>query len=325
MAVTEAHRAAIVIAAFNAEATIARAIRSALAEIEVAEVCVVDDASSDATLAAARACDPGDGRLQVIARAENGGPSSARNMAIEATRSPWIGVLDADDFLLAGRTRTLLEQAHDADLIADALIRVASPAAAPAADTIERPAPVLETLSLERFVLGNLTPRKGALELGFLKPLMRRSFLDAHGLRYRPELRLGEDYELYARALALGGRLQLTGPTGYVSVARDGSLSAKHGVDDLRRLRDCDLGLAGLRPLAPGERRALRRHTESVDCRLQWRLMIDAVKARDVGAALKTFRSPATAVYLTARLAEQAVLRSRSYTRSRLQASGPAR
>jgi succinoglycan biosynthesis protein ExoU len=49
MAGAQAAQAAIVIAAYNAEATIARAIRSALAQPEVGEVCVVDDASTDAT------------------------------------------------------------------------------------------------------------------------------------------------------------------------------------------------------------------------------------------------------------------------------------
>jgi succinoglycan biosynthesis protein ExoU len=320
----DVQRAAIVIAAYNAEATIARAIRSALAEPEVAEVCVVDDASSDATAEIVRACDPGDGRLIMLRQSVNAGPSAARNAAIEATRAPWIGVLDADDYLLAGRTRALLAHAGEADLIADALVRVPDGGdAAPPAPTALLGAP--ETLTLENFVLGNLSPRKGALEHGYLKPLMRRAFLDAHRLRYRAEMRLGEDYELYARALAHDARFLTVGPAGYVSVARAGSLSAAHTEEDLQRLRDCDRELAAIRPLAPGEQRALRRRTASVDCRLQWRLMINAVKARDVRAALKTFRSPATAVYLAARLAEQAWLRGGAYARARLAAPGQAR
>jgi succinoglycan biosynthesis protein ExoU len=316
---------AIVIAAFNAEATIAGAVRSALAQPEVGEVCVVDDASSDSTLAAARACDLGDGRLEVISLPTNGGPSAARNVAIEATRSTWIGVLDADDQLLGSRVGALLAHARDSDVIADMLTRVADHVAAAATAPAAGPARVLEVLTLERFVLGNLTPRTGALELGFLKPLMKRSFLDARGLRYRADMRLGEDYELYARVLAHGARFVLTEPAGYLSVAREGSLSAKHSEVDLLSLRDCDLDLPEIRPLSPEERRALRRRRASVDCRLQWRLMINAVKARDVRAALNTFRSPATALYLSARLAEQAWLRGRSYAQARFQGTGPGR
>src|SRR5262245_43042967 len=75
---------AIVIAAWRASATVGRAVASALAQRETAEVVVVDDASNDggATLAAARAADDGSGRLKVIELAANGGPSRARNVAI---------------------------------------------------------------------------------------------------------------------------------------------------------------------------------------------------------------------------------------------------
>ncbi len=48
-------KVAVIIPAHNARRTIAQAIRSALAEPEVAEVVVVDDASGDDTAAIARA------------------------------------------------------------------------------------------------------------------------------------------------------------------------------------------------------------------------------------------------------------------------------
>jgi succinoglycan biosynthesis protein ExoU len=153
---------------------------------------------------------------------------------------------------------------------------------------------------------------------------MRRSFLDAHGLRYRPELRLGEDYEMYARALALGAQFKLTPPAGYVSVERAGSLSRDHGEDELRRLRDCDAELARIRPLRRAERRALARHTASVDNRLQWVRLIHAVKTGDLSAALSTLRSPQVAFYLAARLAEQAWLRGARSVRGLRSMSRPA-
>lgn len=314
---------AVIIAAYNAEATIAAAVRSALGQPEVAEVCVVDDASADGTIAAAEAAAAGDSRLMVLKQRANAGPSAARNAAIDATRSPWLCILDADDYLLPGRTAALLAHADDADFIADPLIRVRSGEAAqkPAAG-VDAP----ELIDFERFVVGNLKPAKDALELGYLKPLMRRAFLDQHGVRYRPEMRLGEDYELYARVIALGARFRLLAdPTGYVSVERAGSLSRKHSEIDLQHLRDCDEALARLRPLSAGEAKALHRHAESVDCRLQWRLLINAVKARDVAASIRTFRSPATALYLAARLGEQVWLRSWSFAQSRLQTAKAAR
>src|SRR5690606_5010054 len=72
----------VCIAAYNAEDTIARAVDSALRQSHVTEVIVVDDASMDGTVAIARQCDDGSGRLSVIVLERNGGPSGARNRAL---------------------------------------------------------------------------------------------------------------------------------------------------------------------------------------------------------------------------------------------------
>ncbi|MGE0740466.1 MAG: glycosyltransferase family 2 protein [Hyphomonadaceae bacterium] len=303
-----APRIAVLIAAYNAEATLDRAVASALAQPETAEVCIVDDCSSDATLALARAWSERDGRVVALAQSVNCGPASARNAAIAATSAPWLTILDADDYMLAGRLKATMTMAGEADFIADALMRVSEgetpdPPAAPKASS---------PLTFEAFVRGNLGQTRGPLDLGFLKPIFSRAFIETHGLRYQEQMRLGEDYEFYARALALGARFVTCGPAGYVSVERAGSLSKDHSEADLRRLRDCDAGLSEVRPLSAQERRALRAHWTSVDCRLQWRRLISAVKARNAGAALATFHTPAAATYLAARLAEQAVLRTRA-------------
>lgn len=304
-------RTAIVIAAYNAAATLERAIVSALAEPEAAQVCVVDDGSTDSTRALAEAWAAREPRVIALSQA-NAGPAAARNAAIAATDAPWITILDADDFLLPGRLAALHAHAAAADFVADALMRTPEGAPAPKA------APGFgagAALSFEGFVLGNLGALKGPLDLGFLKPLMRRDFIARHSLAYRPDLRLGEDYEFYARALALGARFVVGGEAGYISVEREGSLSKAHSPEDLRRLRDCDAGLAALPGLSSADRAALKRHWQSVDCRLQWRLLIEAVKRRDAGAALRTFHNPQAALYLAARLGEQVWLRGGAWVR----------
>jgi succinoglycan biosynthesis protein ExoU len=158
-------------------------------------------------------------------------------------------------------------------------------------------------------VLSNVTGERQRAELGFIKPLMRRQFLEAHHIRYREHMRLGEDFELYARALALGARLLLVPAQGYVSVMRPGSLSGRHTEQDLLHLRDCGDPLAAL-PLGAADRDALRQHYLSVDCRLQWRLLILAVKKRDPRAALAAFLRPwPVPRYLLRQLASQCFLR----------------
>jgi succinoglycan biosynthesis protein ExoU len=302
---------AVLIAAYNAETTLERAVASALAQPETAEVCIVDDGSTDATAAVARDLAARHRLVSVHGMKANAGPSAARNAAIAATSAPWIAILDADDYVLEGRLSALHARAADADFVADELMR-----SHPGADLAAPPPPRdHHALTFTEFVLGNLGDAKGPLDLGFLKPMFRREFLDRHALRYRPDMRLGEDYELYARAIALGARFLVCGPAGYVSIERPGSLSKDHSETDLRRLRDCDNGLLTVRRMDAAERRALKRHWHSVDCRLQWRRLISAVKARDWAAALSTFRSPQAAAFLAARLGEQAWLRGTALVR----------
>jgi succinoglycan biosynthesis protein ExoU len=303
----------ILIAAYNSSPTIVRAVRSALEQPEAAEVVVIDDASTDDTAAQARGANDNSGRLKVISLPTNSGPSFARNRALQETDAPWFCVLDADDFFLPGRLHGLLQHVEQADMVADDLWRVAEADIDGHRQLFLGSITAPRTISFSEFVLSNITNRKRQRgELGFIKPLMRRSFFYNAGLRYQNNLRLGEDYELYARALAAGATLRLVPPQGYVSVVRPNSLSGCHSETDLLNLRDCDEVLATLPNLSPQDQQALRQHYLSTDCRLQWRLLILAVKRRDIGKACATFCRPLPVpVYLARALFEQFVFRAR--------------
>ncbi|HEU0117618.1 MAG TPA: hypothetical protein VFR09_03195, partial [Alphaproteobacteria bacterium] len=59
------------------------------------------------------------------------------------------------------------------------------------------------------------------------------------------------------------------------------------------------------------DKMALHRHYRSVNCRLQWRLLINAVKERNPSAALATFlHAPPVPFYLLGHLLEQFFLRT---------------
>lgn len=227
----------VIIAAMNAEATIAKAVTSALAQPEVAEVVVIDDASTDATADRAIAAAGDDPRLRVLKQPENIGPAAARNLAIEESQAPCIAVLDADDWLIRGRFQHMLVD-DDWDLVADNIVFL--PEGTEDVFTQQGEFAGLsrsEHLDLKRFVEGNLSQQgtqRG--ELGFLKPIISRAFLRRHDLCYDPGLRLGEDYDLYVRALMRGARFRLSHRVGYAARVRANSLSGAHRTADLNAL-----------------------------------------------------------------------------------------
>lgn len=92
----------VIVPAFNAGATIERALRSVLEQdFADLEVIVVDDASRDDTVARAEAI--GDNRVRILRRERNGGAAAATNSGIAAARGELIAFQDADDEWLAGK------------------------------------------------------------------------------------------------------------------------------------------------------------------------------------------------------------------------------
>lgn len=88
----------VVVPAFNAAAYISPALQSVLAQTyRDIEVLVVDDASTDGTVAVVTALAAADRRIRLIRRATNGGPAAARNAGLAAAAGRYTAFLDADD------------------------------------------------------------------------------------------------------------------------------------------------------------------------------------------------------------------------------------
>jgi succinoglycan biosynthesis protein ExoO len=86
----------VIMAAHNAERTIASAMASVLAQtFQDLELIVVDDASSDDTVAVVEAC--ADPRIRLTRHTANRGPAAARNTGLDIAKGTWATVLDADD------------------------------------------------------------------------------------------------------------------------------------------------------------------------------------------------------------------------------------
>jgi len=87
----------VVVPAFNAEATIDETLRSVRSQShERLEIIVVDDGSTDDTLAVAEYHAKRDPRITII-RQDNAGVAAARNTGWQAAHAEFIAFIDADD------------------------------------------------------------------------------------------------------------------------------------------------------------------------------------------------------------------------------------
>jgi len=302
----EDHSVCVCIAAYNAEGTIARAVNSALKQSHVTEVVVVDDASRDATAAIARQCDDGSGRLSVIALERNGGPSAARNRALAHSRAGIFCVLDSDDYFVSDRIGRLLgSDLGPWDFLADDILIVPEQLLEAEHVALAREVPrLLLDLDLATFVLSNIiVPGRPRGELGFLKPLIRRRFLDAQGLDYDLGMRLGEDYALYVRALMAGAKFKIVDFCGYVAVERPNSLSVSHGAADLEAIRVFDEACVNDPALSKSAREALVEHLRATTDRWALARALEIRRAEGIAPALRFLaQRPGSAPYIASKL-----------------------
>ncbi len=302
---TSGVRASVVIPAYNAKRFIGGAVASALAQtMRDIEIIVVDDGSRDGTAAAVLEAAGGDPRVRVIRYDMNRGAAHARNIALAIARGTWIAPLDADDAFSADRLARLisLAEAVDADLLADnMLLEVPGMPALPAFRHGE-PRP-RRPLSLRRFLALD-TPGSEDLPAGFMHPLMRRAFLERHGLNYPEDIHAGEDFHLYVRALLRGARLFCIRDAYYHARIRPDSLSR---ADPERNAEAFGRSIAALRADAESLGRyrishALTRRADALTSHAEYSRLVDALRERRLGEALRRFPLIATQRYTWQRL-----------------------
>lgn len=295
--------------AAHIDAAIASARRQSLAELEI---LVVDDGSTDATCAIVRRHASEDARV----RLETGprqGLAAIRNRSLELARAPWAAILDSDDILHPLHAQRLIELAgrSGAPLAAANMIAFgpdkAELFARESAWSHER------EIELEHFVKAGRLDRSG-VSLGYLKPLLRLDALAAHGLRYDPRLRIGEDYDFVERALAKGLAYAFTPEPTYFYRRHSGSTSFRLRREDLSALilaederppaeRGSTLAIA--RTLRRRSLKAALAHTEAVE----------DLKAGRIGAGLaRLLRSPAAARLMAGSACEGLVRRIQRQT-----------
>lgn len=183
----------VLVAARDAEATIAEAARSVLAQsVRDLELLVVDDGSADATASVVERL--GDPRVRVVRNERSLGLAGALNVGLDEARGTYVARMDADDLALPGWLDRLLVRMRSLPRVAvvgTGMIDL-------------HPGGRLGTL--HRMPTGPLAVRWAAL---FSSPflhstvLLDRSVLERHDLRYDTSFGESEDFDLWARLLSV--------------------------------------------------------------------------------------------------------------------------
>jgi succinoglycan biosynthesis protein ExoO len=275
--------ASIIIPAWNASRFILRSVDSALSQsLRQLEVIVVDDGSTDDTKDLVLRRAEADDRLRYIGRPHSGGPSTARNAGISAARGQWLVLLDADDWMQSTRLSRLIEQAErrNLDLLADNLTLVDDQTQAALGLALD-PAVMSNALPLTLADLlasdwpGSNVNYNG---LGYMKPIIRKSFVEGKVLRYEDDVRLGEDFLFYARALLDGARFGLTSDALYCYAVRRDSIS--HRPIPTMELVSANAILEGWVQAAPQVDQSTRRMLRRRDHLLKFQVFTWAAKQR---------------------------------------------
>ena len=280
----------VVVACFNAEGHLAAAVNSTrLQSISSVEIVIVDDCSSDGSLALAQELSSRDSRIRAIRTDRNGGPAKARNAGFAAARGRWVAVLDSDDLMHPDRLRRLVTRAEEdgADIVADDLLLFGQQEEA--IGRFLRPkGPIPYWLSLPQY-LRETRMHCGKPDLGFLKPMFRREFLERHALSYDEKLRVGEDDDLVVRALLSGARYRIVPSPTYFYRRHSGSISHSHHdrlpvmIERSRQLQ------AGLAPHDAQVSRLLERRSRARERAYHFGQAVQQLKAGALGKAATTF------------------------------------
>lgn len=115
----------IIIPVYNSEKYIEKCILSILnQDYKNIEVIAVDDGSSDNSLDVLNRLAKNDARIKIYSK-ENGGVSSARNLAIEKANGAFISFVDSDDYLPENVISTLYSYvSDDVDLISGSYVNI---------------------------------------------------------------------------------------------------------------------------------------------------------------------------------------------------------
>ena len=192
----------IIVPVYNTEAYLPACMDSILSQgFSDFEVLLVDDGSQDGSGAICDAYAAKDGRVRVMHK-ENGGVSSARNLALEQAQGEWILFVDADDALLPdGLSELVGGISEDVDLVLLDFVDSAQG---------ERGMPLThgegKIVSREEALVSMFNGTEKRYQGYVSAKLFRRRLLEEHHLRFAPAISIKEDTLFVVHFLCLSDK-----------------------------------------------------------------------------------------------------------------------
>lgn len=283
-------RVSVVTVAYNAERFIAQAIDSVLAQSEPDfEMIVVDNGSMDGTRAIVEDYADRDSRVRLISSGKNFGAGHGRNVGMRAATGVWVAILDADDWYHPDRLETLLDAAErdGVDLVADNQFFIMDGAGRPYRKLRKDRAAGGHRLTADDILRGDRCGKVGSL--GLLKPVIRRRFLQQHGIEYDESQCLGEDFYLLLNCLRHTPFLRFVAtPLYYYRIhpmSYSNSLSVE-AVRGMRALHERTLGLFD-QLVDPDTAELMHRRSRQIDRYVAYRVLVDPLKRGNLRKCLR--------------------------------------
>jgi succinoglycan biosynthesis protein ExoO len=216
----------VLIPAFNASPFLLRAVTSALNQtLNSIEIVIVDDASTDNTLALARGLSTAHSNIRVVALPQNGGPAIARNAAIDAANGEWLAILDADDAYDRDHLERLcmIAAKHRADIVLSNICYFDP-------DSEARESAAIPQEGLPRVVdryeyVANARPYLDHPDWGLLKPMLKAAFARTRSISYPIHSRHGEDFLMMLDCLLADARVVVSPAATYLYTHRSSGWS----------------------------------------------------------------------------------------------------
>lgn len=216
----------VIIPAYNVDRYITEAIQSVLEQsYSTYKIIVVDDGSTDNTLSALKRFH---GRINIISKS-NGGPASARNLAIKTSSGELIAFLDGDDLWtknkLERQVETLAQNSSAGLIYSEALMfcHVGFQR------QIKRKIGYTVSPSLCKLLLGDFIPNSTVV--------IRRSCIEKIGLLDEDKNLIAvEDYEYWMRTAKFFRLIGLPWPSAYYRIQESNLMGEGQDIDSGLRL-----------------------------------------------------------------------------------------